>query len=487
MSRTLDAVLFNATAGLQALATSPALAAGDLAAFADQARAVLPYQAGNNVVLSDASGQQLVNTLVRRGQPLPKHGNPEFQARVIRSGQPAVSDLFIGGALRLPLVAVEVPIEQGGRVSYSLAMGFLPERFAAILAQLRPEPDWIVSIFDSTGTIVARTHDADRFVGKQGAPALLAAIQRSPEGMVETKTLEGVPVFAVYTRSAATGWAVAVGVPKQVLLSRLERWTAWLAVSSLGLLLLGTLAARAIAGRIAGAIDALIEPATALGEGRPVSAQPTPIKEAAAVAAALVRASELLRTRTSELDAATQATMAMQATAQRFEHAARHDPLTELSNRARFRALLNEKVQACERAGAHFTVLFVDIDDFKPVNDRHGHAVGDELLRAFATRLRGGVREGDVVARFGGDEFALLIDGHTPRELQSLTLQLVDRLSHPYVIRDLTLQVSASIGAAGYPEDGRSADALLEAADAAMYSAKAGGKRRFSISSPVPL
>jgi diguanylate cyclase (GGDEF)-like protein len=485
MRRTVDSVLANATAGLQALATSPALASGDLAAFAEQAQRVLPYQAGNNVVLSDASGQQLVNTLVPHGRSLPKHGNPDFQARVIASGKPAVSDLFIGGVLHRPVVVVEVPVRQGGRADYSLAMGFLPERFAAVLAEQRPEPGWIVSIFDSTGTIVARTHDADRFVGEKGAPALVAALATTSEGMVETRTLEGVPVFAVYSRSTHTGWAVAVGVPQQVLLARLQRWTAWLAASAAALLLLGVAAALAIAGRIAAAIDALSAPAIALGEGRPVSVPPISIKEASAVASAIARASELLRTRTRELDAATQAKATLQIQANEFEHAARHDPLTELANHARFNAMLDEKVRTCERSGGRFTVLFVDIDDFKRINDLHGHVVGDDVLRSFAARLRASIREGDTVARIGGDEFALLIDGRTPAELQSFGLQMTERLSRPYAIRNLTIDVSASIGAAGYPEDGRSADALLHAADGAMYNAKAAGKRRFEASTRV--
>jgi diguanylate cyclase (GGDEF)-like protein len=482
MSRTVDSVLSSATAGLQALATSSALASGDLEAFADQAQRVLPYQAGNNVVLTDTAGQQLVNTLVPRGQPLPKHGNPDFQARVIASGKPAVSDLFIGGVLRRPLVVVEVPVRQSDHVDYTLAMGFLPERFAAVLAEHPLEPDWIVSIFDSTGTIVARTHDADRFVGDKGAPALLTALAARPEGMVETKTLEGVPVFATYSRSTGTGWAVAVGIPQQVLLARLERWTAWLAVSAAGLVLFGVAAALAISKQIASAIDALIEPATALGEGRPVSAQSLSIKEASAVAAALVRASELLRMRTRERDAATQATATLQIRANEFEHAARHDPLTELVNHSHFNAMLEEKVRTCERSGGRFTVLFVDIDDFKRINDLHGHVVGDEVLRSFAARLRAGVREGDTVARIGGDEFALLIDGRSPDELQSFGVQMADRLSRPYAVRNLTIDVSASIGAAGYPEDGRTVDALLVAADNAMYGAKAASKRRFAAS-----
>lgn len=137
--------------------------------------------------------------------------------------------------------------------------------------------------------------------------------------------------------------------------------------------------------------------------------------------------------------------------------------------------------------GAQLVVLFVDIDDFKPVNDLHGHAVGDELLRDFAARLRAGVRADDVVARLGGDEFAVLIEGHSARVAQAHAAALVERLSQPYAIDSLTLSVSACIGIAGYPEDGTTAKALLAAADAAMYRAKGTGKRRISTSDFAPL
>ena len=486
MSRSVDDVLRHAASGLKSLAATSSLQAGDLRAFEEQARRVLPYQDGNNVVLTDIDGQQLVNTLVPRGQPLPRHGQRAFQQRVIRSGEAAVSDLFIGGALRRPLVAVEVPVWRGDRVAYTLAMGFLPERFTALLTADRPESGWIVAICDAAGTIVARTHESERFVGQKVVPQLLEAIARQPEGAVELDTLEGVPVYAVYSRSPTTGWTVAVGVPRAVLLARLQRWTAWLVVSLTAVLLIGVWVARAIALRIAGAIRSLVEPANALGEGRPVELPAPEVEEAAAVASAIGRAADLLRSRTSERDQAAQTAALMHDRARRLSHAAQHDPLTDLHNRAAFRALLAERLH--ERAsGAFLTVMFVDLDDFKPVNDRYGHAVGDDLLRAFSKRLRSCVREGDFVARVGGDEFALLIDGHGPGELESMAREMAERLSQPYHVRHVQIRVSASIGAAGFPEHGRSADALLEAADAAMYESKRKGKGRFSMSAAMPL
>ncbi|MGE5115996.1 MAG: diguanylate cyclase domain-containing protein [Betaproteobacteria bacterium] len=487
MSRTIDHLLGSATSGLQLLATSPALSSGDLAAFEEQARRALPYQDGNNIVLTDTDGRQRVNTLVPFGQALPMHGAPEFQRRVIRTGEPAVSDLFVGGALRRPLVAVEVPVWQDDRIAYTLAMGFLPERFATILSLHRPEQGWIVSIFDRQGTIVARTHESERFVGQKGASDLLAALAKSPEGAIEVNTLEGVPVYAVFTKSTQTGWAVAVGVPRAVLLGRLHAWTAWLIVLLGVLLLFGVVLAHAISRRIAHSFSTLIEPATALGEGRPVAIPPLAIAEAAELGNAIGRASDLLHTRTTERDHAHEVATTMQERAQQMTHAAQHDPLTELPNRARFTDVLVDKLRACEESKGHLTVMFVDIDDFKPVNDLHGHLVGDTLLCAFAKRLRSSVRERDLVARIGGDEFAVLIDGHSPDELSVLASDMLERLSRPYVIEGLQIRVSASIGAAGFPHHGKSVEMLLRAADVAMYESKREGKGRFSTSGPMPL
>ena len=483
----IDAQISDATAALQVLATSPALEVDRLDAFQAQALRVLPYQAGNNFVLTDLTGQQRVNTMVPFGVPLPRHGSPELQRAVAAGQQPRVSDLFVGGLLRRPLVAVEVPVVVREQVRYTLAMGFVPDRFARILAQVHPEPGWVIAVFDRTGTVVARTHHADRFVGQKGAPALTAALQRSPQGVVETDTLEGVPVIAAFTRSPVTGWTVAVGVPKQVLLSRVQQGIALLTAAAVGLLVFGALIAGLVSRRIASAIDSLIAPAEALGRGEPVHAATVGLREADAVAQALQRAAALLQERTAERDMATEASVAARLQARRMEHAALHDALTQLPNRAHFEQVLAQRIDAQRSDGEPLCVFFVDLDDFKPVNDTYGHKMGDQLLRSFAGRLITGTRATDLVARLGGDEFAMLLEGVSEADAKGIASGLIQRLARPYSIDGIELHVSASIGVACWPRDGHTAEQLLQAADAAMYRAKASGKGGFAVSGFTPL
>lgn len=486
-SRSVDTLLAHAISGLNSLATAPPLASGDLHFFRTRALQVLPFRNGNNIVLSDLDGQQLVNTLVPEGEPLPRHGNLEFQGKVIRTGEPGVSDLFIGGALHRGLVAVEVPVWIDHRIAYTLAMGFLPERIGALLALQHPDPQWIVSIFDSTGTIVARTHEAAQFVGQKGAPALLSAIALADEGALELDTLEGVPVYAAYARSAATGWTIAIGVPRTILLARLYRWTAWMATLMVVLVVIGVLVARLVSVRIAREFSALISPAMALGAGTPVMVPALNIKEADRLGQAIADASALLRARTLERDEASQRALASQRGAHEMRHAAHHDSLTGLPNRRSLVDVLAERLRRCDEEGTSLTLLFVDMDDFKQVNDTHGHAAGDELLEAFAKRLRASVRSGDFVARIGGDEFAVIVDGQSSEEARPLAAHLVDQLGRPYEIGGRVIRVSASVGAADFPTHATAAQALLQAADAAMYASKRSGKGQFTISGPVPL
>ncbi len=161
----------------------------------------------------------------------------------------------------------------------------------------------------------------------------------------------------------------------------------------------------------------------------------------------------------------------------RFRHLAHHDVLTGLPNRRLLEERLEEAVGTARRDGRGLAVLFVDLDRFKSVNDTLGHAVGDQLLRAVAGRLRESLRPCDTVARLGGDEFVVLLpDVATAQAASETAARLLDHLCAPYGVADHVLHVTASIGIALYPRDGADPRSLLERADVAMYKAKSLGR-----------
>jgi len=304
LMQAVDAELNGAEAILEVLATSHALQAGDFAAFHEKAQASLRSSPGNNIVLTDASGQQLINTLRPFGEPLPRHGNPDQLRRVLENGTPVLSDLYLGGVTRQPLIGVEVPVFIDGKAAYGLAMGIFPDRIGEILRKQQIPPGWIVAVFDSTGTIVARTRSPEEFVGKKGAPALVERMAAEREGVVNTKTLEGMPVHSSFSRSSTTGWTVAIAIPETELAGKVKR-RLWINAGAAGIiLLLGLLLARVISLRISRSIRALSAPALALGAGEPVTVPPLGIEEANEVGEALVKASELIEQRGAERDRA---------------------------------------------------------------------------------------------------------------------------------------------------------------------------------------
>jgi len=158
---------------------------------------------------------------------------------------------------------------------------------------------------------------------------------------------------------------------------------------------------------------------------------------------------------------------------ERIRFAAHHDALTGLINRAMFMECLEAEVSLARRTGIGCAVLYLDLDGFKPINDQHGHAVGDQVLVGVADALRGVSREADFVARLGGDEFAVLQRGVQGREqARQLAQRVQQALAVPQVVESLHLQVGASIGVALCPDDGDQAEALLRQADLAMYARK---------------
>jgi diguanylate cyclase (GGDEF)-like protein len=164
---------------------------------------------------------------------------------------------------------------------------------------------------------------------------------------------------------------------------------------------------------------------------------------------------------------------------------ANYDSLTGLANRHRFSSVLNQ--MSTEGAGKRSPccLMFLDLDNFKTINDTLGHGVGDQLLRVVAKRLKSCVREGDLLARLGGDEFALLsLLAMTDDEAHALAARLVAALSEPVQLDGVMVEVSTSVGVALAPKDGQDPQALLQCADLALYAAKAAGRNTYRFFSP---
>ena len=164
----------------------------------------------------------------------------------------------------------------------------------------------------------------------------------------------------------------------------------------------------------------------------------------------------------------------------RLAYLAQFDPLTGLPNRALLSDRFSQMIVLAMRRSAPLGVLFIDLDDFKLVNDSQGHAAGDELLKETARRLLASVRQGDTVARISGDEFAVILGDLARADDAALVAQkIIDKLGEAVAIRNHQVFVTASIGIATFPADGDNAEALLGAADAAMYRAKQAGRNAF--------
>jgi diguanylate cyclase (GGDEF)-like protein len=165
---------------------------------------------------------------------------------------------------------------------------------------------------------------------------------------------------------------------------------------------------------------------------------------------------------------------------QKLSYLARYDPLTGLINRFLFGDRLESAIARAKRDETLVALMFLDLDDFKAVNDHYGHGTGDALLKQVAKRIVGAVRETDSVARIGGDEFTVILEsGSRLEDASQVATKILDSVAEPYLVGNRELRVTASIGIAMYPLDGDSSQALLRDADIAMYSAKAAGPNNY--------
>jgi diguanylate cyclase (GGDEF)-like protein len=165
----------------------------------------------------------------------------------------------------------------------------------------------------------------------------------------------------------------------------------------------------------------------------------------------------------------------------KISHLANHDSLTGLPNRRLLFELLQKSLETAHRAGTKIAIAFIDLDDFKPVNDRYGHAAGDAALVAVAERIKATLRASDIVARVGGDEFiAAMTNIKHKADLEVIAMKMLEELTHPLEFAGFSCSMGMSMGISIYPDDGTNLEDLINKADSAMYSIKHGQKHAFA-------
>jgi diguanylate cyclase (GGDEF)-like protein/PAS domain S-box-containing protein len=173
------------------------------------------------------------------------------------------------------------------------------------------------------------------------------------------------------------------------------------------------------------------------------------------------------------------------ASAERIWHQANYDELTGLPNRYMFMDRLRHEIRKADRTAAFLALLFIDLDHFKEVNDRLGHAMGDALLAEAARRIGACVRSTDTLARLGGDEFTVILSGlDRVGSVDRIAQSIIGTLAQPFKLGEESAEISASVGIALYPPDARELGDLLARADQAMYASKKAGRNRFSYFTP---
>ncbi|PWC58897.1 histidine kinase [Azospirillum sp. TSH7] len=300
LAEDIDREVARLVAAAEVLATSESLAVGDFATFHRSAAAVRD-RLGTNVVLRDLANQQIVNSRVPWGTPLPANSGLVADQRAIATRKPQVSGLIMGGVTRAPLLIVVVPVIRDGDVRLLLSLTITQERLQTIVAPERLPGGWRAGVVDEDGTVIARSHQAERFVGQSLPADMWAGMRDAPEGIHRAINLEGMSTFQAYSRSATAGWVVATSVPESLLAAPARETLLLFVGGGLVLFLIGIAAAIGLGRRLMRPVAQLAEAAEALAAGRLPPADAGGVLEIDAVVKAIRNAAGLIQQREADL------------------------------------------------------------------------------------------------------------------------------------------------------------------------------------------
>ena len=479
VARALNDRFSQALGLLTALAADDAMQSGNLeSAYLLAKRLVAASADFQAVVLVNHDESMAFITALPFGSPPPAVSDIESVRKVFSTGKPVLSRVFKSPLSGRYVVALGVPVHRGSEVVYCLRLIFLVDSLSQLIRDQGLPDDWIATTADHEGVVATRSLSADRYVGKPATRDLIQAIQEQRQHLFERRSAEGIPVTTAVRPIGPWGWNVAISVPNESLYGPLRGSLTQLIGVGLLLFCVVIVAALRLAQLLSQQFATVVSAAT--GE-RTVDRVPRlGIAELSTVHGHLVEHVE--RRRQSE--AALVSMSAEMSAAEGRLLAARRDLLTQLYRREAFQFEFERMLDALT-PGASVALLFIDLDNFKAINDRQGHERGDEVLARVADAIRNNLRGGDLAGRLGGDEFVVAVVAHD-QGVEAAACALAERLIAAINGIDPDLGASIGISVTGHSVKTDVAGELRRA-DAAMYVAKKEGKNRCSFAPLSPL
>jgi PAS domain-containing protein len=303
IGRTIDTHLLHAQTLARSLSPVPQATSADADLFSPQGARSIASVFGSPVVVYHVTDSGTTGISSRGEQAPPNPLGMQAVGAVFATGKAVIGDVVLDAATGERVVVAHLPIVRAGKTGYVLGVSIPTAELSALLAQRHLPQGWLAALLDHRGIIAGRNRAADRYAGQPAMDSLRSAIAAQEEGELDTVTKEGVPNFTVFVRSPLTGYTIIVGIPHADVVGPLTTRLLYLAAALACLSTLGLLLARAMSRRIAGSMQALIAPATALGQGMPPAMPAVHLREAAQVGAAIERAAALLCQRDAALRA----------------------------------------------------------------------------------------------------------------------------------------------------------------------------------------